>query len=157
GMKNPNLQLMVHSKNIAEAIPLFKIPAGGLRIADGIMLKAIHHVENPNYVFLDLVIASNAKPGVRKLEFAVPGIHLAIDYELMVKNKEDGKTRTQGITSKDFLYLMIPDRFSDGDPSNDIVPGYRDQTVDRTDMWARHGGDFKGIENHFDYFRQLGV
>jgi glycosidase len=157
GMKNRNLQLMIRSKNIAEIIPVYKLSANGIPLADGITLKSVHHVENPNYVFLDLVIAANAKPGIRVLEFVVPGYHLRIQYELMAKSKEDGKTRALGITSKDFLYLMIPDRFSNGDPSNDVVRGYRDQTSDRTNMWARHGGDFKGIENHLDYFKQLGV
>ena len=62
-----------------------------------------------------------------------------------------------GVTAKDFIYLMMPDRFANGDPSNDIVKGYRDETSDRSDKFSRHGGDFKGITDHLDYFNELGV
>jgi len=157
GMKNPNLQLMIHHKDIANIIPYYKLSAAGMKLADGITLKGIHHTENPNYVFLDLVIDKNAKPGVRNLSFVIPGSHFTLAYELMARSKENGKTRTQGITSKDFIYLMIPDRFANGDPSNDVIEGYRDPASDTKNMFARHGGDFKGIQNHFDYFNQLGV
>jgi glycosidase len=157
GMKNQQLQLMIHHKDIAAIIPMYKLPATGVKIADGVTLKAIHRVENPNYLFADILIDKNAKPGVRTLSFTKPGAPFTISYELKARSKENGKTRTQGITSKDFLYLMIPDRFSNGDPSNDIIPEYRDKTSDRKSMFSRHGGDFKGIENRFDYFKQLGV
>src|SRR5690349_14891549 len=69
GMKNPNLQLMVHGKDIANRIPNTKLPGSGTRVADGMILKAVHHTENPNYVFLDLVIARNANPGNVKMDF----------------------------------------------------------------------------------------
>jgi glycosidase len=52
---------------------------------------------------------------------------------------------------------MMPDRFANGNPSNDIIDSYRDRTADRKDKFSRHGGDFKGIEDHIDYFKQLGV
>lgn len=157
GMKDQKLQLMIHHKDIAAVIPVYKLSAKGMRLADGITLKAVHQVENPNYVFIDLVIEKNAKPGVRTLSFTKPGAPFTIKYELKARNKENGKTRTQGITSKDFIYLMIPDRFANGDPSNDVIGGYRDKGNDRKSMFSRHGGDFKGIENHFDHFSQLGV
>jgi glycosidase len=56
-----------------------------------------------------------------------------------------------------FIYLLMPDRFSNGDPSNDIVEEYRDKTSDRNNKFSRHGGDFKGIQNQLDYFNKLGV
>src|SRR5690242_11283557 len=55
GMKNTGLQLMVYDKGIGNRIPMYKLPATGSKIADGIILKGVHHVENPNYVFIDLV------------------------------------------------------------------------------------------------------
>jgi glycosidase len=63
----------------------------------------------------------------------------------------------QGVTAKDFIYLLMPDRFANGDPSNDIIQGYRDETSNRADKFSRHGGDFKGITDHLDYLNQLGV
>lgn len=157
GMKDPNLQLMIHEKDIANRIPMLKIPASGMKLADGVTLKLIHRVENPNYVFLDLVIDAGAKAGKREFVFGSGDKAVRINYELMSRSRENGRTRVQGVDNRDFIYLMMPDRFSNGDPSNDIIPGYRDQTSNRLNKWSRHGGDFKGIENHLDYFNELGV
>ena len=64
GMKNPNLQLIIHQENIAGKVPMYKLSAGGMKLAEGVTLKAVNRVENPNYLFLDLVIDKNAKPGI---------------------------------------------------------------------------------------------
>jgi|CXWL01.1.fsa_nt_gi glycosidase len=155
GMKNPKLQLMIHRERVGmEKISLLPYP--------GVKMVKQSKAESNNYLFIDLLIDKTAKPGT--LKFRIDNLqspeavaYKIFDYELKPRNKENGRTRVQGITSKDFLYLMIPDRFSNGDPSNDIIADYRDQTSDRKNMFSRHGGDFKGIENHFDYFSQLGV
>ncbi|HTD94819.1 MAG TPA: cyclomaltodextrinase N-terminal domain-containing protein, partial [Chitinophagaceae bacterium] len=147
GMKDPNLQLMIHQENISRKIPMYKLSAAGMKLADGITLKLIRRVTNPNYVFLDLVIDKNAKPGPRVFSFGPPATAVRINYELKSRHAENGKTRTQGVTAKDFIYLLIPDRFSNGDPSNDVVSGYRDETVDRGNKFRRHGGDFQGVED----------
>lgn len=157
GMKDPKLQLMVYDKDIANKIPMLKTSAAGIRIAEGVTLKKIERVENPNYVFLDLVIDHNAKPGKREFVLGSGANAVRIPYELKQRSRENGRTRVQGLTSKDFVYLIMPDRFSNGDPTNDVIPGYRDQTSNRNNKWSRHGGDFKGVENHLDYFLELGV
>jgi glycosidase len=151
GMKNNKLQLMMHGENIGKFQKLTIQYAG-------ITVVKISKVENDNYLFADLIISPQAKPGNFRIILSGGGLpDEDFNYELKSRSKEDGKTRIQGITSKDFLYLMIPDRFSNGDPSNDIIPDYRDQSSDRKNIFSRHGGDFKGIEDHFDYFKQLGV
>ncbi|MBC7873779.1 MAG: cyclomaltodextrinase N-terminal domain-containing protein, partial [Ferruginibacter sp.] len=155
GMKNTNLQLMIHRDRVAsEKLSMLPYP--------GVKLIKQSKAENPNYLFIDLQVSAAAKPGM--LKFRIDNLqspeavaYRNFEYELKPRNKENGKTRALGVTSKDFIYLMIPDRFSNGDPSNDIVGGYRDQTSNRKDKFSRHGGDFKGIENHLDYFNQLGV
>ncbi len=157
GMKMNKIQLMVHAKNATNMIPAFKLPAGGTKLADGIMLKGVHHVENPNYVFLDLEIAKSAKPGVRKFEFVMPGTHLTIDFELKSRRAGNGSLFAQGVTSKDLVYLLMPDRFSNGDPANDRIAGMRDQTLNRDSIYHRHGGDLQGVINHLDYLKYLGV
>src|SRR5690349_60111 len=111
GMSNPKLQLMVHSENIANRIPMYKLSPAGTKLAEGVTLKMIHRVENPNYVFLDLVIDKNAKPGIRTFSFGSPANKVSFKYELKAKEKGDGLTRIQGVTAKDFIYLMMPDRF----------------------------------------------
>ncbi|MDP4263121.1 MAG: cyclomaltodextrinase N-terminal domain-containing protein, partial [Bacteroidota bacterium] len=145
GMKNSKLQLMIHGdENITMDKLVFRSSSPDVKVIK------VYKPENRHYLFVDLRVASTAKP--QKVKFSFGGVIANewknLDYEFKALSKEDGKTRTQGITSKDFLYLMIPDRFSNGDPSNDVVAGYRDQTSDRTNMFSRHGGDFKGIENH---------
>jgi len=157
GMKNPNLQLMLHGKNIADIIPAMKLPPQGVKLAEGITLKKIHAVENRNYIFLDLVISKDAKPGMREFEFVIPGYHTRIEYELKTRRNGNGSSYAQGVTSKDFIYLIMPDRFSNGDPSNDKFSEMRDATLDRTNPLARHGGDLKGITNHLDYLKELGA
>jgi len=64
---------------------------------------------------------------------------------------------TRRVTSKDFIYLIMPDRFSNGDTSNDRITGMRDQSLDRDSVYARHGGDLLGIKNHLNYLQSLGV
>ena len=157
GMKLNRIQLMIHAKNATSMIPAFKLPAGGTRLADGIMLKGVHHVENPNYVFLDIEIAKTAKPGMRKFEFVVPGTHTTIDFELKSRRAGNGTSFAQGVTSKDIVYLLMPDRFSNGDPSNDRISGMRDQTLNRDSIYHRHGGDLQGVINHLDYLKDLGI
>jgi hypothetical protein len=81
----------------------------------------------------------------------------AIPYELKNKETGDGKTRIRGVNASDFIYLMMPDRFANGDPSNDAFPDMKTGTADRNDPFARHGGDLKGIQDHLNYFSDLGV
>ena len=154
GMKNPTLQLMLHGTNLSQKFPQFKLPASGVKVADGIMLKAVHRVENPNYIFLDLQIASNAKPGVKEIKLPSGN---SIRYELKPRRKGNGTSFAQGVRSEDLIYLIMPDRFANGDYSNDRVPGMREQTLNRDSMYHRHGGDLQGVINQLDYLKNLGV
>ncbi|WP_207494187.1 alpha-amylase family glycosyl hydrolase [Aridibaculum aurantiacum] len=157
GMKNPNVQLMVHSEKIGDRLPMLKIAATGIRIADGITLKKIHRVENPNYVFLDLVIDKAAKPGKRVLNFGTGSAKTSIDFELKVRRTGKGVTYAQGVTSEDMIYMLMPDRFANGDESNDRLAGMRDQSLNRDSIFHRHGGDLQGLTANLDYLHDLGV
>lgn len=151
GMKNSKLQLMMHGENIGSFV---KVAVN----YPGVKVEKITRAENKNYLFVDLTIAAAAKPGKFKIILSGGGLPVEeVSYELKARNKQNGKTRAMGVTAKDFIYLMIPDRFANGDPSNDIIPEYRDKTSNREDKFSRHGGDFKGIEDRLDYFNQLGV
>ena len=157
GMKNPNLQLMIHQQDIGKQFPLMKLPAAGLKLDQGVTLKGMHLAENPNYVFLDLVIDKSAKPGVKTFSFPSPSGKTQIRYELKERRKGKGTQYAQGVNSSDFIYLLMPDRFSNGDPSNDKIPGYKDQSLDRDSIYLRHGGDLQGVINHLDYLQDMGV
>jgi len=148
GMKNPKLQLIVHGDKIAERAVKLNYP--------GVKLTQVHKVENPNYLFLYLDISAAAKPGAFTIYFIKTGAaNLQYKYEL--KQRDHSPNRAQGVTDKDLIYLIMPDRFSNGDPSNDSIPGMAEMKVDRSQMYARHGGDIQGVMNHLDYLKDLGV
>ena len=148
GMKNPKLQLIVHGDKIAERTVKLNYP--------GVKLMQVHKVENPNYLFLDLDILATAKPGTFTISFIKPGA-ANLEYKYELKQRDQSPNRAQGVTDKDLIYLIMPDRFSNGDPSNDAVPGMAEMKVDRNQMYARHGGDIQGVMNHLDYLKDLGV
>jgi glycosidase len=149
GMKNTSLQLMIRGKNIAQNNFSISYP--------GVQLRKVNKVQNKNYVFLDLVILPSANPGSFRINISGSGKSNEIVYELKRRSPENGRSRISGITSEDLIYLIMPDRFSNGDPANDRVPGMRDQSLNRDTVFNRHGGDLKGIQNHLDYLQNLGV
>lgn len=146
GMENPKLQIMIHGKNEGNG-NAYTINYPGVK------LLKVNKVENTNYVFLDLLISPSARPG----SFKIKNNQTTIDFQLKKRRAGNGTTFAQGVTAKDFIYLIMPDRFSNGDTSNDQVPGMRDQSLNRDSIYYRHGGDLQGIENHLDYLQSLGV
>ncbi|GAA4352023.1 glycoside hydrolase family 13 protein [Hymenobacter saemangeumensis] len=147
GMKNPRLQLLVHSPGIAGS-------TATLAAYPGVTLEGVQKLESPNYLLLNLSISASAAPGQLKLEFKGKK-KLSYSYELRARNT--APDRVQGINTSDFIYLLMPDRFANGDPTNDVVKGMHEASVNRGELTARHGGDLKGIEDHFDYLKELGV
>ena len=82
--------------------------------------------------------------------------HTSRTFELRQRNKPDRDYT--GFDASDVLYLIMPDRFADGDPKTNVIPSMRfPAPVNRNDPNARHGGDLQGIEQHLDYIQNLGV
>jgi glycosidase len=146
GMEEPFLQIMVYGKNIAKAEP--EINYKGLKI-----LKK-HTVENPNYLFIDLQIDESTKPGIFTINFTLGNKSLSCNYEL--KTKLADVKKHNGFNSSDVIYLIMPDRFANGNPALDNQENMLEK-VDRKNPDGRHGGDLKGISSHLDYFNKLGV
>lgn len=147
-MVNPDLQLLVHGDKISETTVSLEY--------NGVKLQKVNKVENPNYLFLDLVIGKNAKPGKFNIIFSKKG-KKDFQYSYELKAKDPTADERNGITNKDFIYLIMPDRFSNGDTRNDRVSGLKEQTLNRDSMYYRHGGDLQGIINHLPYIKDLGV
>jgi neopullulanase len=144
GMKNPELQIMVYGKNIAKS--KVKINYPGVKINDVVSL------DNRNYLFIYLNISPRTKPGVINIEFTDSTRNKFVQpYSLKARENAGG---CAGFNSADVLYLIMPDRFANGDLSNDSLDGV---LADRTKPNARHGGDFKGITDHLDYIKDLGA
>lgn len=148
GMKNQTLQLLFHNSHIN--ISSYKAEVR----YEGITLTETRIVENPHYLFLTLTISPAAKAGRVPVKFVSGKRNISYSYELKERSKE--KNRIQGFNSSDVVYLIMPDRFANGDPANDSIPGMF-EGAHRTKDGARHGGDLKGITDHLDYINDLGV
>jgi glycosidase len=141
GMKNPNVQLLIYGKNLKANNVILKPYVG-------VKLKKVHTSENPNYLFLDLEISKYTKPG--NLKFICN--EATFDYQLKAKS-----ANPRGLSQADFIYLLMPDRFANGDASNDKFADMADPNHDRKNPFLRHGGDLKGVTEHLDYLKELGV
>ncbi|MDB5137470.1 MAG: alpha-amylase [Mucilaginibacter sp.] len=151
GMKMNHVQLLIRSEN--KTLSRQKI---GINYP-GVKLLKVHHFDNPKYTAIDILISSAAKPGYVNITFKGELKTSAIKWPLLAKPQGNGTRYAQGVTSSDFIDLLLTDRFSNGDTTNDRIPGMRDQSLNRDSMYLRHGGDFQGILNHIDYFKSLGV
>ena len=157
GMKWNKLQLMLYVKDTQQILVVDKLVVRSSS-ADLKIVK-VNRVENRRYLFIDVAIAPNAKP--QTVTFSLGGIIAGewrkVSFELKARRPGNGTAFAQGVIAKDLVYLLMPDRFSNGDPSNDRVAGLRDQSLNRDSIYDRHGGDFQGIINHLDYLNDLGV
>ncbi|HYE55439.1 MAG TPA: glycoside hydrolase family 13 protein [Chitinophagaceae bacterium] len=149
GMKNPNLQLMVHGTGVQPVT--FTVTYPGVRLAK------VTKSENNNYAFLDLVISPAAKPGRIKIRITGAGESKDVYYELKARSRDNGRSRIMGVTAADLIYLIMPDRFANGDTSNDRLTGFKELVNSRDSLKGRHGGDLRGVEDRLDYLQDLGV
>ena len=145
GMATP-LQLMVHGDGIG---------AWDVRLKgrSGVKISAIHRADSPNYLFVDVKVGRKVRPGTIRLVFTHDGEKLSVPYEIAKRPSDHGRS---SFSSADLIYLIVPDRFADGDPSNNETTDTRDR-CDRSEPNARHGGDIRGIISHLDYLQDLGV
>ncbi|MDP9108812.1 MAG: alpha-amylase family glycosyl hydrolase, partial [Pseudomonadota bacterium] len=109
---------------------------------------------NPNYLWLDLRIDPATTAGQVMIDFSRAGKTVAhLPYTLAARAPQSAAR--QGFGPADAIYLIVPDRFANGDPSNDSVPGLTDR-LDRANPGGRHGGDIEGIRQHLDYIAAMG-
>jgi len=146
GMKNPTVQLMVHGEGIAPCDVSINYP--------GVMIKSVSRQNNPNYVFINLTIDAETTPGTFSIQFRKNKKELAsFNFELL--ERSSGSAGRKGFDASDVIYLITPDRFANGNPSNDAISGMKD-LPNRTAKDGRHGGDLQGISDHLDYISNLG-
>ncbi|MEO0628526.1 MAG: alpha-amylase family glycosyl hydrolase, partial [Bacteroidota bacterium] len=148
GMENPRFELMIYGQGVANTIP-------GISDYPGLELIEQTRLENPNYLFLTFEMAPDIAPGevLIGLEDYEGDIVGFIRYQLEAKptNVE------RGLSSQDLIYLIMPDRFANGDRRNDSVDGMAQQGTNREKFLFRHGGDLLGIMEQLDYLQDLGV
>ncbi len=145
GMKNADLQILVYGKDIAKY---------QLELSDNIKIKDLTKTENPNYVFITVNTNEIQKPSF-KINFK-KGRKTVDSYTYELKTRKPGSAERNSFTSKDVMYLIMPDRFANGDVSNDSQPNLIEK-ANRNLPSGRHGGDLRGIINNLDYLQNLGV
>lgn len=144
GMQNQNLQLLIYGENISTTDVVIN--------SDLVTVARITKVTSPNYLFIDLIISENATAGNFDIIFKNKNKEVAkYTYQLLDKTPVQ-----RGFSSKDLVYLLMPDRFANGDETNDNVSTLLEQS-DRSNGDGRHGGDIQGVIDHLDYIQKLGA
>ena len=143
-----DLQLMVNGKNIS-LCDVQILPEN-----QGVSVKGLHKAESPNYVFVDVAIAADAKAGEYTLRFT--NGKRKYDYKYTIAERREGSRERLSFTNADFVYLIMPDRFANGNPENDSTNDTAEK-ADRSKPWRRHGGDLQGMIDHLDYIADLGA
>lgn len=146
GMKNTELQILLYGEDISSSDV-------SLTSSD-VYLKEVVRQANSNYLILYLDL-KEARPQKFDIVLKKGRKVTKVPYELKERIRKG--TDIEGFTSSDVLYLIMPDRFANGNPDNDVIPGMLENKVDRNEQFGRHGGDFKGISEHLDYISDLGV
>lgn len=147
GMKNPKLQLLVNGPGIGETTPEINYP--------GVKIQKVTPGESRNYLFIDLLIEKTAKPGTLNILFK-KGASVIQTYPYVLNKREQDAAAFRGFNAADAIYLIVPDRFANGDSTNDVVGQMKENKTDRNFPGGRHGGDIRGIINHLDYIQDLG-
>lgn len=147
GMAHPQVEVMLYGENIASLNPELRYP--------GVTISAVTRTDNPNYLFIELTIASDAAAGEMPIALLNDrGVVTTFKYPLLARKPASAKR--QGFNPSDVIYLLTPDRFVNGDPGNDNVAGMLEQ-ADRTNDNSRHGGDIAGMQLALPYLAKLGV
>ena len=147
GMSTP-LQLMINGDGVS-AYDVVILPEG-----QGVEVTAVHKADSPNYLFVDVKIAEDAKAGDYTLRFTDG--RRKYDVKYTIAERKEGSRERESFTTADFVYLIMPDRFANGNPDNDST----DDTVEkvqRSNPGRRHGGDLQGMIDHLDYIADLGA
>lgn len=145
-MNNPNIQLLVYGEGISSLQPQTQ--------SNDLKITKVHKAESENYIFIDVTISEKAIAGNQNIEF-YKNDQLIETYNFELKTRKKNSANRKGFDNSDLLYLITPDRFANGDPSNDVISGMR-EGLNRKEDFGRHGGDIQGLIDHLDYFKEMG-
>lgn len=144
-----NLQLMVYGKNLSQFTNVSVLEKG-------IKVTKIHKTDSPDYLFLDIAFPFpiGAKAGLYTIK--LQNEKDSLEFKYLIKERRQNSAKRESFGPQDMIYLLMPDRFVNGDRSNDNVEGYPDR-YNKNDYNGRHGGDLRGMINKLDYLSNLGV
>ena len=146
-MNSPKFEILVHGDKVGECdVDIFD---------ERVKLIKTINLENSNYIVLGIQILERSKAFSFDIEFSKEGkLYEKFNYQLLNKSKRVIPDDTYN--SSDVIYLVTPDRFSNGNKNNDIVSSLREKDINRRKPSSRHGGDIQGIINHLDYISDMG-
>lgn len=148
GMKNPVLEILIYDQDVRDSEVAIAYP--------GVRVLKTTRLQNPNYLFVEVEIGPGTKAGKFSIELSKKGsAKKTYPYELREKKKAEG--RIAGVDASDLIYLIMPDRFANGDSGNDSYADMRQTGTNRQKIFFRHGGDLVGVMEHLDYLEELGV
>ena len=146
GMKDKTVQVMINGDGVRDALPEIN--------REGVRLDSVVRLDSPNYLLLYLNIGSDAVPGKFPITLVNGKKKTRIEYELRAR----GAKQYTPFSSADLLYLLMPDRFANGNTANDDDATLNHPVKsDRENPNGRHGGDIEGITKHLGYIDSLGV
>jgi hypothetical protein len=145
GMNTP-LQLLLQGEALSE----YDVRIEG----EGVKVKKVHKADSPNYLFVDVEIAPNAKAGTHYIVFTRGDEEFKLAYE--IAERREGSALRKSFTTADAIYLIMPDRFANGCAENDSTDDTADKAA-RNEFYGRHGGDIQGVIDHLDYIADMGM
>lgn len=152
-MKMP-LTLMLQGEDLADATVTIQQVINGKAVkgeCTGLVAKRWHNAESPNYLFVDLDVKSS---GTYRITLTKDKKSASVNYVIHQRRPEPRANTSYG--PEDVIYLIMPDRFANGDPSNDNTDNTAEKAAP-TEWFGRHGGDLKGIIDHLDAIKALGA
>lgn len=145
GMNNPELQIMFYGKNIAQYEP---------SVSNNVVIKDIKKTENPNYIFVTI---DTKNIPASELVFSFKNKNkVAYTQKYSLKKRRENSAQRKSFDASDMMYLIMPDRFANGNPKNDSDPSLVEK-ANRSIPGGRHGGDIEGIIQNLDYISSLGA
>ncbi|WDO14159.1 glycoside hydrolase family 13 protein [Flavobacterium sp. WW92] len=145
GMHNPELQIMFYGKNIAQY---------EASVSNNVVIKNVVKTKNPNYIFIT-IDTKNTPASDFVFSFKNKN-KVAFTKKYTLKARRPNSAQRKSFDSSDMIYLIMPDRFANGNPNNDTDKSLNEK-ADRNTPGGRHGGDIEGIIKHLDYLEELGV
>lgn len=145
GMHNPELQIMFYGKNIAE---------NTVSVSNNIIIKNIQKTENPNYIFVTIDTKNSPAQDVVFSFTKNKKVSFTKNYSL--QQRRPNSALRKSYDASDMLYLIMSDRFANGNPNNDSHQSVTEKG-DRNNPGGRHGGDIEGIIKNLDYIKELGA
>ena len=152
---NCPLTLMLHGEDLADAqVSIQALGENGKPLkgeCKGLVVKAQHNAESPNYLFVDMAVN---EPGTYRITLKKDKRTTSVDYT--IHTRREGSRERQGFNSSDLIYLIMSDRFVDGDESNNTVESMA-EACNKESVHGRFGGDIQGIINSLDHIAELGA